>query len=96
MLSSLNFEFVGCSIAKVRFVLEFCDAFSQIWSRISAIQLFLSFLKAAQNAQKDSLELFQTLYFLEKDARNETSLADAIIFQIRANGLLVFVPRLNW
>lgn len=50
-------------------------------------------LQAAQNAQRDSQELFQYLYFKQKDLNNECCRADAIIFQIRANGLMVFVPR---
>lgn len=49
--------------------------------------------RAAQNAQRDSQELFQYLYFKQKDLNNECCRADAIIFQIRANGLMVFVPR---
>lgn len=49
--------------------------------------------QAAQNAQRDSQELFQYLYFKQKDLNNECCRADAIIFQIRANGLMVFVPR---
>lgn len=51
--------------------------------------------QAAQNAQRDSQELFQYLYFKQKDLNNECCRADAIIFQIRANGLMVFVPRLT-
>lgn len=49
--------------------------------------------QAAQNAQRDSQELFQYLYFKQKDLNNECCRSDAIIFQIRANGLMVFVPR---
>ncbi|XP_048763599.2 DIS3-like exonuclease 1 [Ostrea edulis] len=49
--------------------------------------------RAAQNAQRDSQELFQYLYFKQKDADDVCCVADAIIFQLRANGLMVFVPR---
>ncbi|XP_062570855.1 DIS3-like exonuclease 1 [Saccostrea cucullata] len=49
--------------------------------------------RAAQNAQRDSQELFQYLYFKQKHSEDECCLADAIIFQLRANGLMVFVPR---
>ncbi|XP_022315246.2 DIS3-like exonuclease 1 [Crassostrea virginica] len=49
--------------------------------------------RAAQNAQRDSQELFQYMYFKQRDLNNECCRADAIIFQLRANGLLVFVPR---
>lgn len=51
------------------------------------------YIQAAQNAQRDSQELFQYLYFKQKDADDVCCVADAIIFQLRANGLMVFVPR---
>ncbi|KAK6476934.1 DIS3-like exonuclease 1 [Huso huso] len=50
--------------------------------------------KAAQHAQKQSTELFQCMYFKDKDpVTDERCIADAVIYSIRANGLLVFVPR---
>lgn len=50
--------------------------------------------RAAQHAQKQSTELFQCLYFRDKDPlTDERCVADAIIYSIRANGVLVFVPR---
>lgn len=59
------------------------------------LQNWIYNFQAAQNAQRDSQELFQYLYFKQKDLNNECCRADAIIFQIRANGLMVFVPRLT-
>ncbi|XP_037390155.1 DIS3-like exonuclease 1 isoform X1 [Pygocentrus nattereri] len=50
--------------------------------------------RAAQHAQKQSTELFQCLYFRDKDPlMDERCVADAIIYAIRANGMLVFLPR---
>ncbi|KAG5270310.1 hypothetical protein AALO_G00191220 [Alosa alosa] len=50
--------------------------------------------RAAQHAQKQSTELFQCLYFKDKDPlTDEHCVADAVIYAIRANGMLVFVPR---
>ncbi|KAL2089025.1 hypothetical protein ACEWY4_015924 [Coilia grayii] len=50
--------------------------------------------RAAQHAQKQSTELFQCLYFKDKDPlTDERCTADAVIYAIRANGMLVFVPR---
>ncbi|KAG9260850.1 DIS3-like exonuclease 1 isoform X1 [Astyanax mexicanus] len=50
--------------------------------------------RAAQHAQKQSVELFQCLYFRDKDPlTDERCVADAVIYTIRANGMLVFIPR---
>ncbi|XP_067105156.1 DIS3-like exonuclease 1 isoform X1 [Osmerus mordax] len=50
--------------------------------------------RAAQRAQKQSTELFQCLYFRDKDPQTDPGcLSDAIIYAIRANGMLVFVPQ---
>ncbi|KAJ8029401.1 DIS3-like exonuclease 1 [Holothuria leucospilota] len=50
--------------------------------------------RAAQNAQQDSQELFQALFFRDKDSEtDECCCVDAVIQGIRANGLLIFVPR---
>ncbi|KAK6178827.1 hypothetical protein SNE40_011323 [Patella caerulea] len=49
--------------------------------------------KAAQNAQRDSQELFQSLYFKDKKPDDEQCIVDAVIFQLRVNGFLVFMPR---
>ncbi|KAK6294086.1 hypothetical protein J4Q44_G00349160 [Coregonus suidteri] len=50
--------------------------------------------KAAQHAQKVSTELFQCLYFRDKDPEtDERCVADAVIYTIRANGMLVFIPQ---
>ncbi|KAJ6662919.1 hypothetical protein lerEdw1_011123 [Lerista edwardsae] len=48
----------------------------------------------SQHAQKQSTELFQCMYFKDKDPnRDESCTADGIIYSIRTNGVLVFVPR---
>ncbi|TKS70505.1 DIS3-like exonuclease 1 [Collichthys lucidus] len=48
---------------------------------------------AAQRAQKSSTALFQCLYFKERDPQTDPScVADAVIYSIRNNGILVFVP----
>ncbi|MFT7816577.1 DIS3-like exonuclease 1-like [Arapaima gigas] len=50
--------------------------------------------RAAQQAQKQSTELFQCLYFKDKDPlTDQRCVAEAIIYAIRANGILVFIPR---
>ncbi|XP_042370587.1 DIS3-like exonuclease 1 [Plectropomus leopardus] len=49
--------------------------------------------RAAQRAQKLSTELFQCLYFKERDPQtDQRCVADAVIYSIRDNGVLVFVP----
>lgn len=52
------------------------------------------FEQAAQNAQRDSQELFQSIFFRDHDDDDSVCIADAVIYQLRANGVLVFVPRL--
>ncbi|KAK5915867.1 hypothetical protein CesoFtcFv8_001419 [Champsocephalus esox] len=48
--------------------------------------------RAAQQAQKISTELFQCLYFKERDPQSDQScVADAVIYSIRDNGVLVFI-----
>ncbi|XP_030915567.1 DIS3-like exonuclease 1 isoform X2 [Geospiza fortis] len=50
--------------------------------------------RAAQRAQKQSTELFQCMYFRDRSAESdERCVADGIIYSIRTNGVLVFVPR---
>ncbi|KAG1943069.1 DIS3-like exonuclease 1 [Pimephales promelas] len=50
--------------------------------------------RAAQHAQKQSTELFQCLYFRDKDSNtDERCVADAVIYGVRANGFLAFVPQ---
>ncbi|KAK3090437.1 hypothetical protein FSP39_011852 [Pinctada imbricata] len=49
--------------------------------------------RAAQNAQRDSQELFQCLFFKQKQLEDDCFNVDAVIFQLRANGVFVFVPR---
>ncbi len=50
--------------------------------------------QAAQHTQKQSTELFQCLYFRDKDSNtDERCVADAVIYAVRANGFLAFVPQ---
>nr|XP_030731069.1 DIS3-like exonuclease 1 isoform X5 [Globicephala melas] len=50
--------------------------------------------RAAQNSQKQSTELFQCMYFKDKDPETEERcIADGVIYSIRTNGVLVFIPR---
>nr|XP_016853552.1 PREDICTED: LOW QUALITY PROTEIN: DIS3-like exonuclease 1 [Anolis carolinensis] len=50
--------------------------------------------RAAQHAQKQSTELFQCMYFKDKGPeREEPCTADGVVYSIRTNGVLVFVPR---
>ncbi|KAI9280073.1 hypothetical protein BY458DRAFT_501294 [Sporodiniella umbellata] len=46
-------------------------------------------------AQRDSTELFQSLYVLQKIAHGEPLIEKGIISEIRSNGFYVFVPRLG-
>ncbi|CAJ1050140.1 DIS3-like exonuclease 1 [Xyrichtys novacula] len=49
--------------------------------------------RAAKRAQKLSTELFQNLFFKERDPQTDPHcVADAIIYAIRDNGVLAFVP----
>ncbi|XP_077479614.1 DIS3-like exonuclease 1 [Stigmatopora argus] len=49
--------------------------------------------RAAQQAQKLSTELFQCLYFKERDPGTDLCcVTDAVIYAIRDNGVLAFVP----
>ncbi|XP_077988799.1 DIS3-like exonuclease 1 [Glandiceps talaboti] len=50
--------------------------------------------RASQYVQRASQELFQALYFKDKDPEShESCTVDAVIFGLRANGVLVFIPR---
>ncbi|XP_023604144.1 DIS3-like exonuclease 1 isoform X2 [Myotis lucifugus] len=50
--------------------------------------------RAAQHSQKQSTELFQCMYFKDKDQETEERcIADGVIYSIRTNGVLVFIPR---
>ena len=48
--------------------------------------------KAAQLAQRQSQLLFQTLYFRGKEPDDPRCIVEAVIFRIRSNGFLVYVP----
>ncbi|XP_021092693.1 DIS3-like exonuclease 1 isoform X3 [Heterocephalus glaber] len=50
--------------------------------------------RAAQHSQKQSTELFQCMYFKDKDPdTEERCISDGVIYSIRTNGVLVFIPR---
>lgn len=50
--------------------------------------------RAAQHCQKQSTELFQCMYFKDKDPdTEERCISDGVIYSIRTNGVLVFIPR---
>ncbi|NP_001310869.1 DIS3-like exonuclease 1 isoform 4 [Homo sapiens] len=50
--------------------------------------------QAAQHSQKQSTELFQCMYFKDKDpATEERCISDGVIYSIRTNGVLLFIPR---
>ncbi|XP_004711991.1 DIS3-like exonuclease 1 isoform X1 [Echinops telfairi] len=50
--------------------------------------------RAAQHSQKQSTELFQCMYFKDRDPNTEERCtSDGVIYSIRTNGVLVFVPR---
>jgi len=49
--------------------------------------------RAAQNAQKESVDLFQSIFFQDLPEDDDRRICDAVIFSLRANGVLVFVPR---
>ncbi|XP_060031688.1 DIS3-like exonuclease 1 [Erinaceus europaeus] len=50
--------------------------------------------RAAQHCQKQSTELFQCMYFKDKDPDlDERCTSDGVIYSIRTNGVLVFIPR---
>ncbi|XP_051985516.1 DIS3-like exonuclease 1 [Xyrauchen texanus] len=50
--------------------------------------------RAAQHAQTQSTELFQCLFFRDKDPhKDERCIADGVIYAVRANGFLVFIPQ---
>ncbi|XP_052794965.1 DIS3-like exonuclease 1 [Mya arenaria] len=49
--------------------------------------------RASQYAQRESQELFQCLFFRGRGTEDDQCVVDAVIFQLRVNGVLVFVPR---
>lgn len=50
--------------------------------------------RAAQHCQKQSTELFQCMFFRDKDPESDQRcVSDAIIYSIRTNGVLLFIPR---
>ena len=48
---------------------------------------------AAQRAQRDSQILFQTLYFRDRPLSDPRCVVDAVIFSLRDNGFLVYLPQ---
>ncbi|KAM9311270.1 DIS3-like exonuclease 1 [Gastrophryne carolinensis] len=50
--------------------------------------------RAAQHCQKQSVELFQCMFFKDKDPEcDPRCICDAIVYSIRTNGVLLFLPR---
>ena len=49
--------------------------------------------RAAQRAQRDSQTLFQSLYFKDRALTDPRCVVDAVIFALRDNGVLVYVPQ---
>ena len=49
--------------------------------------------RAAQRAQRDSQVLFQTLYFKDRALSDPRCVVDAVIFSLRENGFLVYIPQ---
>ncbi|KAE8618468.1 hypothetical protein XENTR_v10009392 [Xenopus tropicalis] len=50
--------------------------------------------RAAQHCQKQSTELFQCMFFKDKDPdSDQRCISDAVIYGIRTNGVLLFLPR---
>ncbi|XP_064620645.1 DIS3-like exonuclease 1 [Lineus longissimus] len=49
--------------------------------------------RASQHAQKSSQELFQALFFKNRDPDDECLKVEGVVYQIKANGMIVFIPR---
>ncbi|KAM3926404.1 DIS3-like exonuclease 1 [Leptodactylus fuscus] len=50
--------------------------------------------RAAQHCQKQSTELFQCMFFRDQDPESDQRcISDAIVYSIRTNGVLLFIPR---
>ena len=49
--------------------------------------------RAAQRAQRDSQTLFQTLYFKDRPLSDPRCVVDAVIFSLKENGFLVYIPQ---
>lgn len=49
--------------------------------------------RAAQNAARSSQTLFQTLYFKGKEVDDPRCIVEGVVFSIRANGFLVYIPK---
>ena len=49
--------------------------------------------RAAQRAQRDSQILFQTLYFKDRPLSDPRCVVDAVIFSLKENGFLVYIPQ---
>ena len=60
---------------------------------IKLIKLLHCRNRAAQRAQRDSQILFQTLYFKDRPLSDPRCVVDAVIFSLRDNGVLVYIPQ---
>ena len=48
--------------------------------------------RAAQQTQRMSAQLFQTLYFKDLSLADERCIVDGVIYSLRTNGFLVHIP----
>ena len=49
--------------------------------------------QSSQYSQRESQELFQCLYFRGRGTDDENCIVDAVVYQLRTNGIFVFIPR---
>ncbi|XP_067120296.1 DIS3-like exonuclease 1 [Centruroides vittatus] len=49
--------------------------------------------RAAQFIGRESVKLFQTLYFKDKKPDDPECIVDAVVYSIRSNGILIFIPK---
>ncbi|XP_066912186.1 DIS3-like exonuclease 1 isoform X2 [Clytia hemisphaerica] len=49
--------------------------------------------READQAQKESLDFFQAMYFKEHSEDDEICVVDALVYQFKSNGVLVFIPK---
>jgi len=64
-----------------------------IWLDVQVASVCICVIQASQYAQRESQELFQCLFFRGRGTDDDKCVVDAIVCQLRANGVMVFVPR---
>eukprot|EP00050_Salpingoeca_kvevrii_P012604 m.23790 g.23790 ORF g.23790 m.23790 type:complete len:1095 (-) comp4173_c0_seq1:8-3292(-) len=52
--------------------------------------------RASKISQQDSLQLFQALYFQDRESDPEACVADGVIVQLRGNGFLCYLPKFGF